>query len=89
VRRREFIAGLATAVVWPLLGRAQQPTMPVVGILHPGSSEGEAWMDDATLRGLAEVGYVEGRNVLVVRSYAAGQYGRLGPLAVELEQVPA
>jgi ABC-type uncharacterized transport system substrate-binding protein len=84
VRRREFIAGLAGAVAGPMVARAQQPAVPVVGILHPGSSETEAWMDDAALRGLAEAGYVEGRNLLVVRSYAAGQYGRLTPLAAEL-----
>ncbi len=41
-------------------------------------------MGDAALQGLAEAGYVEGRNLLVVRSYAAGQYDRLAPLAAEL-----
>jgi putative ABC transport system substrate-binding protein len=84
VKRRTFIAGLGSAAAWPVMTRAQQPAMPVVGILHPGSSETEAWMDDAALRGLAEAGYVEGRNLLVARSYAAGQYGRLAPLAAEL-----
>jgi putative ABC transport system substrate-binding protein len=84
VKRRTFIAGLGSAAAWPVMTRAQQPAMPVVGILHPGSSETEAWMDHAALRGLAEAGYVEGRNLLVARSYAAGQYGRLAPLAAEL-----
>ena len=56
----------------------------MVGILQPGSSETEGPLGDAALQGLAEAGYVEGRNLLVVRSYAAGQYDRLAPLAAEL-----
>ena len=82
MRRREFIAGLG-ALVWPTVTRAQR-SMPMVGILQPGSSETEAPLGDAALRGLAEAGYVEGRNMLVVRSYAVGQYDRLAPLAAEL-----
>jgi putative ABC transport system substrate-binding protein len=84
MRRRDFIAGLGSTAAWPIAARAQQPAMPVAGILHPGLNETEAWMDEAALRGLAEAGYVEGRNLLVVRSYAAGQSDRLSPLAAEL-----
>jgi putative ABC transport system substrate-binding protein len=62
MRRREFIAGLGSATAWPLAARAQQPTMPVIGYLTSGAVPNANTLD-AFRKGLAEMGFVEGRNV--------------------------
>jgi ABC-type uncharacterized transport system substrate-binding protein len=87
MRRREFLGMLGgTAAVWPLTARAQQPTMPVIGFLHAGSPAPSAEQVEAFRKGLAESGYVIGRNVTVEFRWAQGQYGRLPALASELVQ---
>jgi putative tryptophan/tyrosine transport system substrate-binding protein len=63
MRRRAFIAGLGGAAVWPVVARAQQPTMPVVGFLGGGSPDTSAYLVAAFQRGLGEGGFVEGGNV--------------------------
>jgi putative tryptophan/tyrosine transport system substrate-binding protein len=65
MRRREFIAGLGSAVGWPLAARAQQPGIPVIGFLERSSPEA-AKEDVASFRsGLRDAGYVEGQNVAI------------------------
>ena len=85
MRRREFIAGLTGAVAWPLAARAQQPGMPVVGLLNCVSFEGPYAAPVAAIRqGLRDSGFVEGQNLAITYRAADGQYERLPDLATDL-----
>jgi putative tryptophan/tyrosine transport system substrate-binding protein len=83
VKRRAFIAGLGSAAAaGPAL--AQQRAMPVVGYLHSSSREARRDSLAAFLRGLAESGFVEGRNVAVEYRWAEERYELLPTLAADL-----
>lgn len=88
MRRRTFITFLGCVAVWPLTARAQQSTMPVVGFLSARSADESASVVTGFRQGLAENGYVEGRNVAIEYRWAEGQYDRLTALAMELLRVP-
>ena len=86
MRRRKFImlAGGA-AIAWPLVTRAQQSAMPVVGFMHILSPEREGREYGARFReGLKETGFIEGQNVAVEYRWAQGHYDRLPGFAADL-----
>jgi putative ABC transport system substrate-binding protein len=83
VKRRAFIVGLGGAAAWPLVGRAQQPAMPMAGLLAFGKPEENTFRVDAVREGLREMGFAEGRN-LVMQYRWADSYDRLPELAAGL-----
>jgi putative tryptophan/tyrosine transport system substrate-binding protein len=84
MKRREFIASLGGAAAWPLLARAQQQTKPTIAWLENRSGRATPEPVEGFRRGLAEVGFSEGRNVTVEYHNAGGHYEQLPALAADL-----
>jgi putative ABC transport system substrate-binding protein len=84
MRRREFITLLGAAVGTPLLARAQQPSVPVVGFLSGRSLASDGHLVAAFRRALNEAGHVEGQNVAIEFRWADGRLDRLPALAADL-----
>jgi putative ABC transport system substrate-binding protein len=82
--RREFLSALGGAATWPLAARAQQPAMPVIGLLHAVSNERQEPNRVVFRRGLSEYGFVEGHNLAIEYRYANNDYNRLPELAADL-----
>src|SRR5262245_3089847 len=81
MRRREFITLVGGAAGWPLIVRAQQPAMPVVGLLTAGKdAERVRWMQ----QGLSEMGYVAGQNIAIEHRSAEGRNDQLPALVADL-----
>jgi putative ABC transport system substrate-binding protein len=87
MRLREFVTLLGgAAVAWPLAARAQQPALPVIGLVSGRSLEASARLLAAFQKGLNEAGYVEGRNVAIEYYWLNGQYERLSSVMADLVQ---
>jgi len=89
MKRREFMVGfsaatLALPLALPLAARAQQPTMPVVGLLYGGTPEGGVVRTTAFRRGLSESGFVEGQNVIIEYRWGQNDFDRMPDLVADL-----
>jgi putative ABC transport system substrate-binding protein len=84
MKRREFVIVLSGAVLSPVVPGAQQPTMPVIGFLSSRSPDESKHLLAAFLKGLGEVGFVEGTNIVVEYRWALGEYEKLPELAADL-----
>jgi putative ABC transport system substrate-binding protein len=87
MRRRDFIKGIAgSTTAWPLVARAQQPAMPVVGFINPGTADASTGRIAAFRKGLSEAVYAEGQSVTVEYHWLEGHYDRLPAVVTDLAQ---
>ena len=85
MRRRDFIKVVAgSAIAWPLTTRAQQARTAQIGFLSSTTAVGYAKKFEALQAGLRDLGYLEGKNIVIHSRWAEGKYDRLAALAGEL-----
>ena len=83
MRRREFIAALGYVAAWPVVARAQQAALPVIGFVSSGQPGSTGRLPPFS-KGLSETGYVEGQNVTIDYHWLEGQFDRLPALMADL-----
>ena len=84
MRRRDFVTLVGGTAAWPLVARAQQPAMPVIGFVRSTSLSDSTQLVTAFRQGLKELGFVEGENVAIEYRWAEDQYDRLRTLVADL-----
>ena len=84
MERRAFIKVIGATAAWPLVARAQPATGPVIGYLSSKGPAVEAGIIASIRQGLAERGFVEGKNVAFAYHWAEGDYNHLPGLAADL-----
>jgi putative tryptophan/tyrosine transport system substrate-binding protein len=84
MRRREFIVGLGSAATWPVPARPQQSALPVVGLLIGEALDSASPRLSGFRKGLCEIGYVEGQNVLIEYHSVEGQFDRIPAMVADL-----
>jgi len=84
MQRRKFITLLCAAGAWPVVARAQQRKVPVIGAFHAASREGTTHLMAAYRQGLKEEGYVEGQNVVIEYRWADGVLDRMPAIMADL-----
>jgi ABC-type uncharacterized transport system substrate-binding protein len=84
IQRRDLIVALGGAAAWPLAARAQQASLPIVGVVSGRSRHADAPSAAAFHKGLNQSGYVDGQNVTVEYHWVEGQYDRLPGLMADL-----
>ena len=87
MRRRDFIAGLASAAAWPVVGHPQQPAMPVIGFLGSSTPTSQSAWVAAFTRRLRELGWIEGRTVRIEYRWAEGRPERFTEIAAEFVRI--
>ena len=86
MKRRELLSllGAGAITAWPLIARAQQKTMPVIGFLGATSPESMGLSFAGFIQGLNESGFVDGQSVAIEYRWADGRYDRLPAMAADL-----
>ena len=87
MRRRELIGGLGAAAAWPLAARAQQPKVPTVGFLVAGAPSSHGQLVAALVQRLGELGWIEGRTVVIEYRWADGSRERAAEIAAEFARL--
>ena len=89
LKRREFIALLGGAAAWPTLARSEgREKVPTIGVLwHAANAEEEKFPLAQFRAGLQDIGYVEGKNIILENRFPAEQPERFNALAVELAEL--
>lgn len=88
MQRRQFLTLLGCAAVVPLVARAQQAKLPLVGLLHSRGPDDAAHLATGFQRGLRDGGFIDGQNVTIEYRWARGQFDRLPAFGQELARIP-